>query len=106
MVLQQDFKEWHAVGQRAVFNWGNEFEESSSVSCRVSTLKNYNTSTSNASIDIISTMRQLINIYIYITYISEIRQKEDLITASSCIMQRIRYISHRKKKWPVFKRAY
>ena len=45
--------------QSAVLNWGNEFEESSSVSCRGSTLENYRTSTSNASIDIISTMRQL-----------------------------------------------
>ena len=49
------------VIQSAVLNWGNTFEEStcSYVSCRVSTLKNYETSTSNASIDIISTMRQL-----------------------------------------------
>ena len=45
--------------QSAVLNWGNEFEESSSVSCRGSTLENYRTSTSNASTDIISTMIQL-----------------------------------------------
>ena len=68
------------VIQSAVLNRGrgNKFEEStcSSVSCRVSTLKNYKTSTSNASIDIISTMRQLF------TYL---RQKEDFITASTCM---------------------
>ena len=40
------------VIQSAVLNWGNTFEEStySYVSCRVSTLKNYKTSTSNASV--------------------------------------------------------
>ena len=51
--------------QSAVLNWGNEFEESSSVSCRGSTLENYRTSTSNASIDIISTIASMTGVIGY-----------------------------------------
>ena len=58
--------------QSAVLNRGNEFEESSSVSCRGSTLKNYKTSKSNASID---------KIFLF----AHDRTEEDLITASSCM---------------------
>ena len=34
---------WSVLSQSAFLNWENEFEESSSVSCRGSTLKNYKT---------------------------------------------------------------
>ena len=72
--------------QSAVLNCGNEFEESSSVSCRGSTLENYRTSTSNVSIDIISTMRQLF------TYL-----RSSLVPRPMFSQQRMDYITATRK---------